>query len=370
MYRLLHSNIFYVTLSLLFHVLITSFFFIKLPNLHLKKNNLYTNHIVVIDALPLNTINNIPLKQTPPTKPHHSNHINKLPTKNNTNQKKHTTNTASSHEHKKMKDTEKKVTKPKSNNKETNTASNHNQKNKNATTQHASPQHEHKKMKDTEKKVTKPKSNNKETNTASNHNQKNKNVTTQHASPQHEHKKMKDTEKKVTKPKSNNKETNTASNHNQKNKNVATQHASPQQELASILKSIEKSNTTNNLEQNNAQDGLIGKGDVNYDKNSPVSIKILDAIRSKFIKCWTVPAGAKNIGSLQVIINVALSLDGKVINAEISDQYSYAHDHFFRAIADSALRAVYKCSPLIGLSKKHYNIWNNISLNFDPRHML
>ncbi|QXK92579.1 hypothetical protein HUN61_00875 [Neoehrlichia mikurensis] len=280
-------------------MLIISLFLIKLPNLHFKKNNPSTNQIVVIDTLPLNTVNNIPLQQSPKTS-HNSTSINKFTTKNNVNYKKHTVETKSPNLNKR-----------------------------------------------TDKNVTTVNSSNK-INTISKKKFPNLN---------------KKTDKNITTVNSNNK-TNTISKKRSPNENTIKQHMSPKQELASILKSLEKGSTANKN-----QDGYIGQGDVKYDKDNPISITILDAIRSKFIKCWTIPAGAKNIGNLQIIINVTLSLEGKVITAEVSDQYSYNNDHFFRAIADSALRAVYKCSPLIGLSKKHYHIWHNISLNFDPQHM-
>jgi hypothetical protein len=38
----------------------------------------------------------------------------------------------------------------------------------------------------------------------------------------------------------------------------------------------------------------------------------------------------------------------------------------FRAAADSAVRAVYKCNPIKNLPTNKYNSWKEMRLNFDP----
>ncbi len=48
----------------------------------------------------------------------------------------------------------------------------------------------------------------------------------------------------------------------------------------------------------------------------------------------------------------------------------YNSDSFFRAAADSALRAVHECSPLKNLPPEKYDTWHYMELNFDPKDML
>ncbi len=114
------------------------------------------------------------------------------------------------------------------------------------------------------------------------------------------------------------------------------------------------------------------KSEAAYDASLPLSISERDAIRSQFVQCWRVPAGAKAGESLAVRVHIELQEDGTVKTAEItSDQKDrYRSDTFFRAAADSALRAVHKCSPLQNLPRDKYGSWREMELNFDPKDML
>lgn len=114
------------------------------------------------------------------------------------------------------------------------------------------------------------------------------------------------------------------------------------------------------------------KSDAPYDDSLPLSISEKDAIRSQFIPCWRVPAGAKDAHSLAVRVKIELQADGTVLSAALApdQQGRYNSDTYFRAAADSALRAVQRCSPLKGLPPEKYNSWRNAELNFDPAEML
>ncbi len=109
-----------------------------------------------------------------------------------------------------------------------------------------------------------------------------------------------------------------------------------------------------------------------YDASKPLSISEKDAIRGQFVKCWRMPAGARDDFSLAVRVRVLVNSDGTVREVGlVPDQVSrYQSDTFFRAAADSALRAVQLCSPLKGLSTDKYETWKDMELNFDPQEML
>ena len=114
------------------------------------------------------------------------------------------------------------------------------------------------------------------------------------------------------------------------------------------------------------------RSDAPYDASLPLSISERDAIRSQFVQCWRMPAGAKAGESLAVRIKVEVLEDGTVKTAAISsDQQSrYGSDTYFRAAADSALRAVHKCSPLKNLPQDKFKSWSEMELTFDPKDML
>ncbi|MBQ4875290.1 MAG: cell envelope integrity protein TolA [Rickettsiaceae bacterium H1] len=118
------------------------------------------------------------------------------------------------------------------------------------------------------------------------------------------------------------------------------------------------------------KEGLIGKGKDRFDELQSQTINLIESIGSQFIHCWSVPHGALNSGDMMVKINVELDSSGKVLAAELTDFKRYNRDSFFRAVADSALRAVYMCSPLQGLSKEQYDLWKSIELVFDPQDMM
>ena len=114
------------------------------------------------------------------------------------------------------------------------------------------------------------------------------------------------------------------------------------------------------------------KSDAPYDNSLPMSMTEKDSIRSQFIPCWRMPAGAKDPHSLAARIKIQLMPDGTVRSATLaSDQAGrYASDSFFRAAADAAMRAVHQCSPLKGLPPEKYGSWREMELNFDPQDLL
>lgn len=109
-----------------------------------------------------------------------------------------------------------------------------------------------------------------------------------------------------------------------------------------------------------------------YNPDLPLSLSEKDAIRSQIQKCWTVPAGAKNAHELIVVLQVEVERDGSVTKVQLAEtsKRRASGDNFYRAAADSALRAVKKCSPLKNLPPEKYHNWHAMELTFDPKEML
>ena len=109
-----------------------------------------------------------------------------------------------------------------------------------------------------------------------------------------------------------------------------------------------------------------------YDPSLPLSLSEMDAVKSQISKCWNMPAGAKDAENLTVKIRAQYNADGSLIKATIADESKrrYNSDTFYRAAADSALRAVQLCTPLKNLPADKFSTWKNIEMNFDPRDML
>lgn len=95
-----------------------------------------------------------------------------------------------------------------------------------------------------------------------------------------------------------------------------------------------------------------------------------DALRAQLERCWNVPMGAKDAQDLNVEIFMVINPDRTLRDARVVDMARYNRDSFFRAAADSAMRAVRNplCSPFMVPPDK-YDVWKTTIVNFNPREM-
>lgn len=107
------------------------------------------------------------------------------------------------------------------------------------------------------------------------------------------------------------------------------------------------------------------------DPTRELSMTVIDLLRQQIQKCWNVPAGAKDAQNMTVEIAVTMNQDGTVRRAEIQNSLRAYSDPFYRAAAESALRAVLnpQCQPY-KLPPDKYDQWRDLVLNFNPRDML
>jgi len=145
-------------------------------------------------------------------------------------------------------------------------------------------------------------------------------------------------------------------------------------ELDSVLKSVKetaKAEESKRPTEKVTQPNKTEAKSETYDNSQPLSMSEKDNIRSQFQRCWSVPAGAKDAQNLVVTLHITVNEDGSVTNVELSgDSSRYNSDSFFRAAADSAMRAVRECSPLKSLPTDKYGSWKDMELTFDPKDML
>lgn len=95
-----------------------------------------------------------------------------------------------------------------------------------------------------------------------------------------------------------------------------------------------------------------------------------DALRKQLEGCWIVPYGAKDAENTVVEIAMVVNRDRTLYSAKIVDTARYSRDSFFRAMADSAMRAVRNpnCSPF-ALPPDKYESWKRITVTFNPSDM-
>lgn len=140
--------------------------------------------------------------------------------------------------------------------------------------------------------------------------------------------------------------------------------------LANLKAEAEKQ--TKDAKDDTAAEENKTKSDAPYDDSMPLSLSETDAIRNQFIPCWSPPIGAKDAGTLVVILKAQYKENGELIDVKLRPdmQGRYSSDQYFRAAADSAVRAVHRCSPLKNLDMSKYGAWRDMELTFDPRMML
>ena len=150
--------------------------------------------------------------------------------------------------------------------------------------------------------------------------------------------------------------------------------------FASVLKSVEE------LEISRKQDLDVKEGDPEITTQDPVeqvlakandgfrsdvplSMTELDNIRYQIQRNWNLPAGGRNVHNMQVALRIQLAPDGQVLDVSVVDQDQVLNDPFFRAMAESAVRAVLKTGQIKNLSPAKYHLWRDMKVNFDPREM-
>lgn len=97
----------------------------------------------------------------------------------------------------------------------------------------------------------------------------------------------------------------------------------------------------------------------------------MDALTQQLQNCWSIQAGARYAEDLVVKIRLIVSPDMHATSATVVDQWRYSQDSYFRAAADSAIRAVNspQCETL-KLPEGKYDQWKDMIVTFDPRDML
>jgi len=79
---------------------------------------------------------------------------------------------------------------------------------------------------------------------------------------------------------------------------------------------------------------------------------------------WHPPAGIMGNGDIIISLKISMNKDGAVLSVEITDQVRYNEDPSYRALADSAVRAVKRASPYEDLPVRLYDYWKEAVFNF------
>lgn len=135
-----------------------------------------------------------------------------------------------------------------------------------------------------------------------------------------------------------------------------------EKQFTSVLKNL--------MDEEDTEETFSGKSGINAPLGDKMTISEQDSLRGQLEKCWNVPFGAKDVESMVVEVDLVINPDRTLRSAKIADQSRYNSDNFYRAVADSALRAVKSpsCSPL-NLPEDKYELWKNTTVRFNPKDM-
>ncbi|MEE2694469.1 MAG: TonB C-terminal domain-containing protein [Pseudomonadota bacterium] len=150
--------------------------------------------------------------------------------------------------------------------------------------------------------------------------------------------------------------------------------------FASVLKSVEELEETQTTPPDDLEElpseswsdpieEILAKADSDFVETAPLSMTELDSIRQQIQKNWKLPAGARDAHNMRVTLKISLGRDGTVLDVIIVDSVQTQTNTFFRAMAESAARAVYKTEKIRYLSPEKYHLWRDLRLNFDPSDM-
>ncbi|MGO7593868.1 cell envelope integrity protein TolA [Rhizobium leguminosarum] len=103
----------------------------------------------------------------------------------------------------------------------------------------------------------------------------------------------------------------------------------------------------------------------NSDANAPVlSVAETMAVRSAIERQFIIDNRLKDIGSVHMTIHIRLARDGQIVG--IPDvQVIGGSERTRKSIADAGLRAVRRAAPFTMLPKEKYDVWNEVTFNFD-----
>ncbi len=98
---------------------------------------------------------------------------------------------------------------------------------------------------------------------------------------------------------------------------------------------------------------------------------LAQAIQAQVAPCWNPPIGGADVRGMTVVIRADFARDGSVVGTPVvvsQTSKTAANGDYARAFAETARRAVLRCSPL-KLPPKLYDLWRSVEINFDPESM-
>jgi outer membrane biosynthesis protein TonB len=113
----------------------------------------------------------------------------------------------------------------------------------------------------------------------------------------------------------------------------------------------------------NVVNSAVGLGVPNASSNQ-LSASEIDAFRRRIHNCWNPPPGAASAKRFLVPVTIRLKMD-RTIDGNPKVEMT-ATDPITRAVIESTVRALLQCQPYTMFSLPRYDIWKELTIDFDP----
>ncbi len=101
-----------------------------------------------------------------------------------------------------------------------------------------------------------------------------------------------------------------------------------------------------------------------------MTMDLIDALNNQIAQCWSPPVGAPHPEQLRPQFRLFLNPDGSVAQPpQLTGDSGGDGNPYMRAAVEAARRAIMTCQPY-KLPADKYNIWRDITLDFDPSKMV
>lgn len=147
----------------------------------------------------------------------------------------------------------------------------------------------------------------------------------------------------------------------------------PEPDMNSVLKNLAKNAPAEKSDQPPQKNAPPAKPSASAiaSLSDKLSASETDALRHQLEQCWSIPAGARDAKDLVVELRVQVNPDRTVRGVQVVDQGRMASDSFFKAAADSAVRALrHPACAQLALPPEKAKDWQDMILNFNPKDML
>lgn len=133
--------------------------------------------------------------------------------------------------------------------------------------------------------------------------------------------------------------------------------------MSSILNSIDQFKKKESLKKKLSKDKEQDDSVSGFSEK--LSISEIDMIRRQFIPCWTIPSGIKDLNKFTIIVKLKLDNDGNVTMSRLVKTKNVKNTSY-KILSESVMRAInHPACKKIKVPQKKYEIWKNITLNFD-----